>query len=89
MLLITRSYLDIDTVMANKIYVANTCGNDPTCASPGTVTATDGAASNATLTHRYRRSARRDCAVNSSTHTVYVPNFLDNTVSVIGGNTKL
>ena len=28
-------------------------------------------------------------AVNSSTHTIYVPNFLDNTVSVIGGATKL
>ena len=79
-------FLDIDTA-ANKIYVANTCGNDPTCASPGTVTVIDGV-TNATLP--IATGDQPDViAVNSSTHTVYVPNFLDNTVSVIGGNTKL
>ncbi len=26
----------------NKVYVANSCGNDPTCESPGTVTVIDG-----------------------------------------------
>jgi len=79
-------FLDIDTA-ANKIYVANTCGNDPNCKSPGTVTVIDGA-TNSTLP-----TAVGDepdvLAVNSSTHTVYVPNFLDGTVSVIGGKTKL
>ena len=79
-------YLDIDTV-ANKIYVANTCGNDPTCASPGNVTVIDG------VTNAALPIATGDepdvLAVNSTTHTVYVPNFIDNTVSVIGGNTKL
>ena len=79
-------FLDIDTV-ANKIYVANTCGNDPNCASPGTVTVIDGATNS---TFPIAVGDEPDAlAVNSSTHTIYVPNFLDNTVSVIGGNTKL
>ena len=79
-------FLDIDTA-ANKIYVANTCGNDPNCASPGTVTVIDGA-TNSTLPIAVGDEPLA-LAANSSTHTVYVPNFLDNTVSVIGGNTKL
>ncbi len=78
--------MDIDTA-ANKIYVGNTCGNDPNCASPGTVTVIDGA-SNSTLPIGVGDEPLA-LAANSSTHTVYVPNFLDNTVSVIGGNTKL
>jgi DNA-binding beta-propeller fold protein YncE len=79
-------YLDIDTV-ANKIYVANTCGNDPHCKSPGTVTVIDGA-HNSTLPIAVGDEPDA-LGVNSSTHTIYVPNFLDGTVSVIGGNTKL
>jgi DNA-binding beta-propeller fold protein YncE len=79
-------FLDIDTA-ANKIYVGNTCGNDPNCASPGTVTVIDGA-SNSTLPIGVGDEPLA-LAANSSTHTVYVPNFLDSTVSVIGGNTKL
>ena len=79
-------FLDIDTVV-NKIYMANTCGNDPNCASPGTVTVIDGATNS---TFPIAVGDEPDAlAVNSSTHTTYVPNFLDNTVSVIGGNTKL
>ena len=79
-------YLDIDTV-ANKIYVANTCGNDSGCKSPGTVTVIDGATNS---TFPIAVGDEPDVlAVNSSTHIIYVPNFLDSTVSVIGGNTKL
>jgi DNA-binding beta-propeller fold protein YncE len=79
-------FLDIDAAL-NKIYVANTCGNDPTCASPGTVTVIDGV-TNATFP--IATGDQPDVlAVNASTHNVYVPNFLDNTVSVIGGTTKL
>jgi DNA-binding beta-propeller fold protein YncE len=33
--------LDVDTA-TNKIYVANECGSDPSCASTATVTAIDG-----------------------------------------------
>ncbi len=79
-------YLDIDTV-ANKIYMANTCGNDPHCKSPGTVTVIDGA-TNSTLPVAVGDEPD-GLAVNSSTHRIYVPNFLDNTVSIIGGNTTL
>jgi YVTN family beta-propeller protein len=79
-------FLDIDTV-ANKIYMVNTCGNDPNCKSPGTVTVIDGATNSAVPIGVGDQP--QALAVNSSTHTVYVPNFLDNTVSVIGGNTKL
>ncbi len=79
-------YLDIDTA-ANKIYVANTCGNSSTCPSPGTLTVIDGATNS---TFPVAVGDEPDAlAVNSSTHTVYVPNFVDNTVSVVGGNTKL
>lgn len=79
-------FLDIDTA-ANKIYVANTCGNDSTCQSPGTLTVIDGATN---TTFPIAVGDQPDVlAVNSSTHTVYVPNFLDNTVAVVGGNTKL
>ena len=79
-------FLDVDTV-ANKIYVANTCGNSSTCPSPGTLTVIDGA-TNSTLPIAVGDEPD-SLAVNSSTHTVYVPNFLDNTISVVGGNTKL
>ena len=79
-------YLDIDTA-ANKIYMANTCGNDPTCKSPGTVTVIDGA-TNSTLPVAVGDEPDV-LAVNSSTHTIYVPNFVDDTVSVIAGDTTL
>jgi YVTN family beta-propeller protein len=79
-------YLDIDTA-ANKIYIANTCGNDSSCHSPGTVTQIDGA-TNSTVPIAVGDEPNV-IAVNSSTHTTYVPNFIDNTVSIIGGNTKL
>ena len=79
-------YLDIDTA-ANKIYVANTCGNDHTCTSPGTLTVIDGATNN---TFPIAVGDEPNVlAANSSTHNVYVPNFKDNTVSVVGGETKL
>ena len=32
--------------LTNKIYVPNVCGNDPNCASVGTVTVIDGATTN-------------------------------------------
>ena len=79
-------FLDIDPAI-NKIYVANTCGNDPACASPGTVTVIDGATNS---TFPIATGDQPDVlAVNPTTHNVYVPNFLDNSISVIGGQTKL
>ena len=79
-------YLDIDSV-ANKVHVANACGNDVHCQSPGTITVIDGVTNS---TFAIAVGDQPDAlATNPSTHNVYVPNFQDGTVSVIGGNAKL
>jgi YVTN family beta-propeller protein len=69
--------------VTNKIYVANQCGNDPNCASDGTVTVIDGATLDTTNVGVGSRPF--GLAANSATNRVYVPNFLDATVSVIDG----
>ena len=87
--------LDVDTA-TNKIYVANECGSDPSCASTATVTAIDGvslATTNVPIGGYYPFSL----AVNSTTNKIYVPSqcFGDpschgapnQTVTVIDGGT--
>jgi hypothetical protein len=56
--------------VTNQIYVANECGNDPTCRSPGTVTVIDGA----TITPPPSVSGSPRCpsSVNSVTNQIYV-----------------
>ncbi len=79
--------LAVDAV-TNKIYVPNNCGNDLMCASAGTVTVIDGATNNDGPSGR-RRTAPKSVAVNATTDRIYVLNYLDNTVSVIAGETAL
>src|ERR1022692_168982 len=76
----------------NKIYVANQCGSDPTCAGNGSVTVIDGAT--LAFTNIGVGSDPYGLAVNSATNRVYVPNFCgsdpscntsNGTVSVIDG----
>ena len=84
----------INTV-TNKIYIANTCGNDPTCAYPyaqGTVTVIDGATNNV-LSVINVGYVPYGVAVNSVTNRIYVANNCGNdpncasvgTVTVIDG----
>jgi YVTN family beta-propeller protein len=80
--------------VTNKIYVANVCGNDTTCAYPysqGTVTVIDGATNNPlSVNVGYRPYG---LAVNSATNKIYVANYCgndpncssDGTVTVIDG----
>jgi len=86
--------LDINSV-TNKVYVANTCGNDPSCHSfNGTVTVIDGATNN---TATVAVGAGPDAiAVNSATNKTYAANACGNdpschsfngTVTVIDGVT--
>src|SRR5271165_2895000 len=79
----------VDSV-TNEIYVVNSCGNDPTCKSAGTVSVING------VTNSVAPVAVGDSgfhptllAVNETTDRIYVPNFADNTVSVIAGDTAL
>ena len=74
----------------NKIYVADWCGNDPNCASGGTVTVIDGATDN-TLSVNVGFSPY-GVAVNPVTNKIYVvnqcgtnPSCTNGTVSVIDG----
>ncbi len=70
--------------VANKIYVANLCGNASSCPNPiGTVTVIDGA----TLSFANVNVGNQPygLAVNTATNLVYVPNYSDSTVSVING----
>jgi DNA-binding beta-propeller fold protein YncE len=80
--------------VTNKIYLANYCGSDPTCASSGTVTVIDGATNNtATVNVGVSPSA---IAVNSTTNKIYVANYCGSdltcsssgTVTVIDGATN-
>ena len=71
----------------NKIYVADFCGNDLGCASSASVTEIDG------VTSQTWPVAIGDgptsLAINTATNVIYVTNGPDNTVSAIGGSTKL
>ena len=58
--------------VTNKIYVANVCGNDPNCASSGTVTVIDGA-TNQTATVNVGVYPFL-LAVDSATNKTYVVN---------------
>jgi YVTN family beta-propeller protein len=81
--------------VTNKIYVANTCGNDPTCSTYyGTVTVIDGKTLNtSTIAVGIAPNA---VAVNPATNKIYVANIcgndptcntLNETVTVIDGTT--
>jgi DNA-binding beta-propeller fold protein YncE len=78
----------VDTV-TNKIYVANQCGSDPSCAlgQNGTVTVIDGAT--LAFTNIGVGNDPYGLALNSATNRVYVPNYYDGTVSVIDGTPAL
>ncbi len=78
----------------DQIYVANRCGNDPNCASVGTVTVIDGASNNTTNVNVGYQPL--GIAVNSVTNKIYVMNLCGNdpncaslgTVTVIDGATN-
>src|SRR5664280_1042977 len=81
--------------VTNKIYVANDCGNDSSCASDGTVTVIDGV-SNTVIGTVTVGSGSYAVAVNSVTNMIYVTNYCGNdvtcrtysgTVTVIDGAT--
>ena len=84
--------------VTNKIYVANYCGNDPTCGyprSPGTVTVIDGATDN-TTTVPVGTVPQLD--VDTATNKIYVANYCGDdpdcnsetgTMTVIDGDTLL
>jgi YVTN family beta-propeller protein len=71
--------------VANRIYVANECGSDrdPNCPSNGTVTVIDG--TTLTFTNISVGHHPYGLALNSTTNRIYVPNYYDNTVSVMDG----
>ncbi len=83
----------VNTV-TNRIYIANECGNDPSCESTGTVTVVDGATNNVITTVStgyYTLSV----AVNPVTNRIYVANECaasgtcdQGTVTVIDGVTN-
>jgi YVTN family beta-propeller protein len=72
-------YLAVNQV-TNKIYVANSCGSDPACASDGTVSVIDGA-SNTVIATVTVGSTPLGVAVNSATNQIYVTNYCGNDVS--------
>jgi YVTN family beta-propeller protein len=72
--------------VTNKIYVANECGNDSSCASDGTVTVIDGV-SNTVIGIVTVGSGSSAVAVNSVTNKIYVTNSYSDTVTVIDGAT--
>jgi DNA-binding beta-propeller fold protein YncE len=96
-------YSPADTVVnptTNKIYVANVCGNDPTCQSVGTVTVIDGATLHTTTVPvGYAPGfSLHGIAINQTTNTIYVANYCPGggwptcppglgTVTVINGST--
>ena len=65
--------------VTNRIYVANQCGSDPTCASDGTVSVIDGA-SNTVIATVTVGSRPYGVAVNSVTNQIYVANICGNDV---------
>ena len=88
-----RPYAMALNSVTNKIYVANGCGNDPSCGTySGTLTVVDGVtlATETLNVGAYPYAA----AANSETNRIYVPNFCGNdpscqtyngTVSVVAG----
>jgi YVTN family beta-propeller protein len=79
--------------VTNRIYVANQCGSDPTCAGDGTVSVIDGV-SNTVIATVTVGSEPYGVAVNSVTNNIYVANYCgtdlscntySGTVSVIDG----
>ncbi len=78
-------YLAANNV-TNKVYVVNTCGNDPNCGSnsPATVTVIDGLTHNVTATITVGLFAEFVVA-NTVTNKIYVTNRHSNSVSVIDG----
>ncbi len=83
--------------VTNKIYAGNSCGNDPTCNSSGTVTVIDGATDDTTTVTVEAGPAA--IAVNSVTNKIYATNSCGNhpncvypyppgTVTVIDGATN-
>ena len=80
-------YLAADPV-TNKIYVANTCGNDPSCGTgPGTVTVINGLTNTVDTTVTVGGHPEF-LVINPVTNKIYVSNRHDNTVSVINGATQ-
>jgi len=71
--------------VTNKIYVANACGNDPTCMSPGTVSVIDGTTNQVTTTIPVGNLPYGE-DVDILTNRIYVANIDDGTVSVIDGS---
>ncbi len=75
----------------NQIYVANDCGNDPTCSGSGTITVIDGA----TLSTQTVQTADHPfpIAINTATNMVYAatcdndPTCENGTVTVLNGDT--
>src|SRR5271166_2521023 len=67
----------------NKIYVANRCGNDPTCASNGTMTVIDGVTNGTAVVNVGKYPAA--LAVNPATNKIYAANRNSNNVTVIDG----
>jgi YVTN family beta-propeller protein len=72
----------------NKVYVTDFCGNDPSCQTAALVTAIDAANNNATAPVAIG-DGPTSLAVNATSNVIYVANGPDNSVSAIGGATKL
>ncbi len=73
----------------NMVYVANTCGTDPSCSGtvPGTVTVINGANNTVAATVTVGNFPEF-LVINQVTNKIYVTNRHDNTVSVINGATN-
>jgi YVTN family beta-propeller protein len=74
--------------VTNKTYVANYCGNDPSCANLGTVSVINGLTNtvDATITVGIHPAF---VLINPLTNKIYVTNRRDGTVSVINGATNV
>jgi YVTN family beta-propeller protein len=71
----------------NKLYVVNSCGNDPSCNSAGTVTVINGLTNTVDATITVGRNPVF-AMINAVTNKIYVSNRADSTVSVINGLTN-
>ena len=71
----------------DMVYVVNLCGNDPNCASPGTVSVINGA-NNTVVATVTVQNYPEFLVVNSVSNKIYVTNRHSNTVSVIDGKTN-
>ena len=87
----SRPYTEAVNAATNKIYVANACGNDPTCAypyNPGMVTVIDGMTNNilASINVGYFPVG---VGVNSLTNKIYVANACGNDPACASGGTVM